>query len=156
MVSTLVVKQSSTSLDPSSGNPTSTPSLRPIQFVCIAKTRSGQVPEELLAGYSGYLQVDGYDGYNAVCINLAIIRIGCLAHARRKFDEAIKAQGKAVKSKTGTAHQALAFIAKLYRIEREIKDLSAEERHQRRHRLGLVHNGFLPRDHIWVIHSLSH
>ena len=52
----------------------------------------------------------------------------CFAHARRKFDEAIKAQGKGAKAKTGKAHQGRAFIGKPYRIEREIKDLGADER----------------------------
>jgi len=55
-----------------------------------------------------------------------------LAHARRKFDEAIKAQGKGAAGKTGRAQQGLAHIQCLYRLERDIRDLSAAERHQRR------------------------
>lgn len=53
-------------------------------------------------------------------------------HARRKFDEAIKAQGKGAKAKTGRAHQGLAHIQRLYRIEREAADLAPEARRAHR------------------------
>ena len=42
-----------------------------------------------------------------------------MAHVRRAFKDAADALGK-VSSRVGTAHQALAFIAKLYRIESEL------------------------------------
>jgi transposase len=57
-------------------------------------SRSGAVPQRLLAGYRGYLQTDGYDGYNAVVGTNGLKHLGCMAHARRRFDEAVKAQGK--------------------------------------------------------------
>ncbi|OMH27966.1 hypothetical protein BGP75_21545 [Motiliproteus sp. MSK22-1] len=57
-------------------------------------SRSGSVSERLLAGYKGYLQTDGYEGYAAIGRQDGVINQGCWAHARRKFDEAIKAQGK--------------------------------------------------------------
>ena len=80
-------------------------------------SRSQQVPLRLLEGFQGYLQTDGYDGYQAVCKLPGIFRVGCFAHARRKFDEAIKAQGKGGQAKAGKATKGLAFIQKLYRIE---------------------------------------
>ena len=49
-----------------------------------------------------------------------VIQVGCWAHARRKFDEAIKAQGKTQKPTPGKASKALAFIQKLYRISNTI------------------------------------
>ena len=52
------------------------------------------MPKRLLAGFTGYLQTDGYDGYNVVVVVNALTHVGCLARARRKFDEAVKAQGK--------------------------------------------------------------
>ena len=48
-------------------------------------SRSGSVPSRLLDGFAGVLQTDGYDGYNQVCRDNAITRIGCWDHARRKF-----------------------------------------------------------------------
>jgi transposase len=61
--------------------------------------------------------VDGYEGYQNACDTYQIKRLGCWAHARRKFVEAKKLQ-----KKTGRADQALAFIQKLYAIEKRIND----------------------------------
>jgi transposase len=77
------------------------------------------VPKRLLEGFTGYLQTDGYDGYNdAIAVN-ALTHVGCMAHARRKFSEAVQAQGK--KKKTGKAHRGVALIQKLYRIEKQAR-----------------------------------
>lgn len=56
-------------------------------------TRSQDVPVCLLEDYSGYLQVDGYDGSSLVIRDNGITALGCMARARRKFDESLKAQG---------------------------------------------------------------
>jgi transposase len=84
-------------------------------------SRGGSVPERLLLDYKGYLQTDGYDGYLPVCANPDIIHMGCWAHVRRKFDEALKALGKGAKGKSGKIGQALAMIGKLYQIEKELR-----------------------------------
>ena len=88
-------------------------------------SRSGSVPERLLAGYRGYLQTDGYEGYAAIGRQDGVINQGCWAHARRKFDEAIKAQGNPQKGKppkAGKAQMGLSYIQKLYRIEKQLTD----------------------------------
>ncbi len=92
-------------------------------------TRTGAVPTDMLDGYRGTLMVDGYSGYEPVCNAQSLTRLGCWAHARRKFVEAKKAQPK---GKTGRADQALAYIQKLYRVERQAKDGTAEQRKQLR------------------------
>ena len=69
---------------------------------------------------------DGYDGYNAVVATNTLVHVGCMAHARRKFSEAVKSQGK--NKKAGKAQHALALIQKLYRVEKRAKLLSPEER----------------------------
>ncbi|EAQ96475.1 Transposase [Congregibacter litoralis KT71] len=69
-------------------------------------TRSQAVPKALLEGFAGYLQTDGYSGYNAVVAAGNLVHLGCMAHARRKFSEAVKGQGK--NSRTGKAQQGLA------------------------------------------------
>jgi len=96
-------------------------------------SRSQAVPMRLLEGFAGYLQTDGYDGYNAVVAANSLTHVGCWAHARRKFHEAVQAQGKKVKGKgspagAGKAQQGLAFIQKLYRIERLGQELAADDR----------------------------
>jgi transposase len=89
--------------------------------------RGASVPTRLLSGFTGYLQTDGYDGYNAVVAKNKLTHVGCMAHARRKFSEAVKAQGK--KKKRGKAHRGLALIQKLYRVEKQARKLDPEERH---------------------------
>ena len=88
-------------------------------------SRSGSVPKDMLRDYRGALMVDGYEGYAAVCEAQALRRLGCWAHARRKFVAAKKLQPK---GKAGRADQALAHIQNLYAIERQAKDLSPDER----------------------------
>jgi transposase len=82
-------------------------------------TRRQTVPKELLEGFAGYLQVDGYSGYNGVVAEGGLVQLGCMAHARRKFSDAIKGQGK--NKRAGKAHQGLAWIQKLYRIEKQAR-----------------------------------
>jgi transposase len=94
--------------------------------------RGAGVPKRLLAGFTGYLQTDGYDGYNAVVAANALTHVGCMAHARRKFSEAVKAQGK--NKKRGKAHRGLALIQKLYRVEKQARRLDPAERYARRHK----------------------
>jgi len=84
-------------------------------------SRAGRCARDYLNDFSGYLQVDGYAGYEQ---NKAAL-VGCWAHARRKFIEAQKTQ---VKGKTGKADWAINHIRKLYRIEVEIKQKTAEEK----------------------------
>ena len=94
-------------------------------------SRSQAVPLRLLEGYRGYVQVDGYDGYNAVGLRSDIVLVGCMAHARRKFDEAVKAQGvdRDNPEKIGKAMEGLRYLQALYRIERECKGSFSEERY---------------------------
>ncbi|MDE2026379.1 MAG: IS66 family transposase, partial [Patescibacteria group bacterium] len=61
-------------------------------------SRKGEVAQEFLADFEGYLQSDAYSGYKKVELNKGIKRIGCWAHARRKFVEIVK-----VAKKTGKA-----------------------------------------------------
>lgn len=75
-----------------------------------------------LDGYQGYLHVDGYQAYEKTQATL----VGCWAHARRKFIEAKKLQGK---NKTGKADMVLSLIQKLYGVESRIKDKSTDEKY---------------------------
>ena len=96
--------------------------------------RDQSVPARLLADFAGYLQTDGYGAYGAALADRDdVVTVGCWAHARRKFDEAVKAQGKKAK-KAGYARQGLEYIQGLYAIERQARDqeLKAPARHQLR------------------------
>lgn len=74
--------------------------------------------------FKGKLQCDGYDGYNELEKSPGVIRFGCMAHARRKFKEAVIASG----TKAGIAKHALKLIQKLYLLEEIFENYSAEEK----------------------------
>jgi transposase len=96
-------------------------------------SREGEVAERLLEGFQGYLQTDGYIGYDGVGARPGIVHVGCFAHARRKFHEAWKAQGGGKKAKPipeSKAKQGLERIRALYRIERELAEATPAERHR--------------------------
>ncbi len=111
-----------TGSDSPTGNPDHPPNIVLYDY---QPSRAGQCPSDWLSGYSGYLQVDGYSAYEQTEATL----VGCMAHARRKFVEAKQSQ---VKGKTGKADWAISQFGKLYRLEREIRGLSAEEKHEHR------------------------
>jgi transposase len=105
----------------------------PLLYYEYARTRSGEVAEALLGDFEGYLQTDGYVGYDRFDEKAGVVHVGCFSHARRKFDEALRGQGKSSKkSKSGVkaslAGQGLSRINKLYEIERGYADASPEER----------------------------
>lgn len=83
--------------------------------------RNGENPEEFLEGFKGYHQCDGYSGYNGL-YNEIVIRMGCWAHARRKFYEIMK-----LAKTPGLAHKIIELIRLLYKIEREAIGLAVEE-----------------------------
>ena len=97
-------------------------------------SREGEVAERLLEGFQGYLQTDGYSGYDSLGTQPGIVHVGCFAHARRKFHEAWKAQGggkkKAKRGKGSKAAQGFEWFRTLYRIERDLRDLTPEERYR--------------------------
>jgi transposase len=80
-------------------------------------TRQGRVAEEFFRDFKGYVQSDAYGGYNALAKKEGVTRVGCWAHARRKFFEILT-----VVRKPGKAEEAVSIIGKLYDIEREAKE----------------------------------
>ena len=84
--------------------------------------RAAKYPIQFLKGWSGTLVCDGYKAYESVFKLDARIEAGCMAHARRKFDELIK------ENQSPVATQAVQRIAWLYRIEKEARELPEHER----------------------------
>ena len=88
-------------------------------------SRSQIVVEELLRGYSGYVQSDEFAAYNLVDRTAGLIRVGCWAHVRRQFVDALKTNPR---GGSGTvANEVITKIKLLYDVERNIKDLSPDE-----------------------------
>jgi transposase len=88
--------------------------------------RGGKYPHEFLKGWTGTLVVDAYSGYDATMSLEGRKTANCLAHARRKFDELVKANASTV------ATQAIQRIAWLYRVEADARNLGTEQRLQMR------------------------
>ena len=109
---------------------------QPVVLYHYDPSRSEEVPLRLLDGFEGVLQTDGYAGYNRVCRENTITRIGCWDHARRKFVEASKATPTKKKgTKVSKADVAIGKIRKLYAIEKRIETLPAEEKTRQRQQL---------------------
>ncbi len=92
------------------------------------ESRSAAVPKKYLMGYRGYLQTDGYSGYNTV---EGVKRVGCLAHARRKFSDALNGM-KAENRKGTVAEEGFAKIEEILLKEKQLRDLTPEERKEQR------------------------
>lgn len=123
---------------------------QPITLFHYDPTRSQQVPLALLDSSVKTLMVDGYEWYQKACDDYHIKRLGCWAHARRKFMDAKKIQPK---GKTGKADQALAFIQKLYLIEQTIKDDPPDKRYRIRQQQA---EPVIEQIRVWLDKSLTH
>jgi transposase len=78
--------------------------------------------------WRGTLVRDEYKAYDSVMsAEPGRMAAGCLAHARRKFDELLLDSGK-----SAVAEEALRRIAQIYRLERELSTLTSDERLSRR------------------------
>lgn len=105
---------------------------KPIILYEYQRTRSTDHPRRFLKGFGGVCVTDGYQVYHTLGKEREDLKIaGCWSHARRRFDEAVKALPKA-KQKESLAHLALTMIQAIYRVENTLKDFPAETRREHR------------------------
>ena len=86
-----------------------------VMFYYDRGSRAGRVARELLGGYHGYAQTDGYEVYDEFEHREGITMCGCWAHARRKFADALEENKK-------LASEALYYISQLYAVESKADD----------------------------------
>jgi transposase len=88
------------------------------------RSRGGDVAASFLQDYRGYVQTDGYSGYDFLDNRSGIVHVGCWAHVRRKFFEVVQAskKGKSKVKGAGKAGQALQTIRQLYAIEKDVRN----------------------------------
>ena len=108
-----------------------TTSFNPVRAVVFdfADSRGGQHVRDFLGlpgnesdpGWKGRLVCDDFSGYKA-CFELGVTEVGCMAHARRKFHDLW------IHHTSPLGEQALKFFVKLYEVEREVRELGADER----------------------------
>jgi len=99
----------------------------PIRIFDYRPGRGGKYPRAFLKGFKGYLHTDAYAGYDQVP---DITRCLCFAHLRRNFIDALP-KDKA-KRKGTLSEQAITYCNALFAAEREMKELSDEERRRKR------------------------
>jgi transposase len=77
--------------------------------------RGREGPDDILKDFQGYLQTDGYAAYEEFDKRQGITLMHCMAHARRKFHDALL-------SDTARAEHALSMFQQLYAVERTIRE----------------------------------
>ena len=87
----------------------------------------GQIyPQAFLGDYHGILMSDGYTAWRTLA---GATHVGCMAHSRRRFVDALKARKKG----GGPPEQALKFFAQLYRIESQARNEKPDKDETRDH-----------------------
>ena len=96
------------------------------------QSRKKEVAERLIKDYQGYVQVDGYAGYDVLFKwGSRRIRIGCLAHCLRKFKDLLASITKEKRAQH-PANEIVALMKELYKIEHSCRGLTYEERFEKR------------------------
>ena len=101
----------------------------PIVLYEYQPNRKAEHAEEFLKGFSGWLHADGYQGYHKLPENIRVV--GCWAHARRKFDEALQTLPKEER-KNSLAAAGECYCTRLFRLEESFAELTPEERYNKR------------------------
>lgn len=98
-------------------------------FFHYSRTRSGDVPKNLLADFEGYLTTDAYAAYEKV---EGIKRNLCWAHLRRYFVESIPldSQGKEIPGSKGA--EGREYVNLLFKLEEKMADLDYKEKKETR------------------------
>jgi transposase len=95
-------------------------------------SRRAECPATFLKNFKGYLHTDGYERYHELPENIVIV--GCWAHMRRKFDEALKALPE--KDREGSnALVGKRYCDALFELERKFENLTPEEKFSKRQKL---------------------
>jgi transposase len=101
----------------------------PIYLYEYQTTRASKHPQKFLRNFKGYVHSDGYAGYNDIP---NVKTVGCWAHARRKFDEALKAMPEGADTLATPAMEGLNFCNKLFAIEKTLAEETVQNRYQMR------------------------
>ena len=101
----------------------------PIVLYEYQPSRKAEHAQAFLKDFSGWLHADGYQGYHKLPENIRVV--GCWAHARRKFDEALQTLPKE-KRQESLAATGECYCTRLFQLEQTLVDLTPEERYTKR------------------------
>ena len=102
----------------------------PIVLYDYQPSRSGKHAAEFLRKFQGFLHTDGYAEYHRRLPD-GITVVGCWAHCRRKFDEALKADPKKGQASSDSL-RGKQFCDRLFELERDFSGLPPDEKRQAR------------------------
>lgn len=102
--------------------------------------RSAGYPVKFLKGFKGYIHVDGYEAYSKLLKgpdgeDTGVRLVGCWAHARRKWDEAIKSLPKGADPSLLAVRKGFDYCNKLFELERKFEKYTPEKRYLARIKL---------------------
>lgn len=98
-------------------------SFKPVVLYDYQSTRSSSCPKNFLGDFQGFLQTDGYNGYNSVS---GATRVYCLAHIRRYFHNIIVDLDKeALKNSRGVI--GFNYCEQIYKLEKELKEVHLDD-----------------------------
>lgn len=101
----------------------------PIVLYEYQPSRKAEHAAAFLKDFSGWLHADGYQGYHKLPENIRVV--GCWAHARRKFDEALQTLPKE-KRQESLAATGECYCTRLFQLEQALVELTPEERYTKR------------------------
>jgi len=97
----------------------------PIILYDYQPSREGKHPAEFLRKFEGFVHTDGYAEYHRK-LPKEITVVGCWAHCRRKFDEALKTIPEKDRA-SSRAWQGKRFCDRLFDLEKEFAGLSSDD-----------------------------
>jgi transposase len=101
----------------------------PMTYYDYHPTRSKEAALSFLGTYKGYLHADGYEVYHHLTPDITVV--GCLAHVKRGFADAIKALSKDEQKRTAS-YEGVQFCDAIFHIDKKLNDCSPAERKQKR------------------------
>jgi transposase len=101
----------------------------PIRLFAYAPGRSAQTARGLYAGMRthGVLMSDGYEPYNTIADEHGLVHLGCWAHCRRYFNDALQALPKDKRTAEQLPARFLQLIAQLYQVEALAREAALDE-----------------------------
>jgi transposase len=114
----------------------------PLRLYSYAPSRSAVTAQQLYAGAraGAVIMTDGYEVYASVALANGLIHLGCMAHCRRYWFDALKALPRKARTSDQLAAQVLELIAQLYAVEERVRsmDSAGRLRERREHSVGVL------------------
>ena len=110
-------------------------------------SRERKAPEVMLNNFTGALQTDGYQAYQNMKTKGDIIRLACMAHARRYFE-------KALDNDKQRAEYMLTQMQRLYEMERKARERNIDFKTRRQYRQHYA-KPVLAEIHDWLNKNIS-